>query len=120
VLCLHHDTLAIERRFDGHTDDVVWIEADNSSERGSGKMVASYDNSMMTIIWDAQTGQELARVEPYGDIRVAAWMKNGQIAFGTVTEICIQRYANIAIQEIRKETLPSLTLIQQKTCHNGR
>jgi hypothetical protein len=37
---------------------------------------------MMTIIWDVQSGQEVARVEPYGDIRVAAWMKNGQVAFG--------------------------------------
>jgi hypothetical protein len=82
ILCLHHDTLAIDRRFTGHADDVVWIEADNYSEKGAGKMIASYDNSMMTIIWDAQSGQEVARVEPYGDIRVAAWMKNGQVAFG--------------------------------------
>lgn len=82
IMCLHHDTLAIERRFTGHSEDVVWIEVDNFSETGAGRMVASYDAKMMTIIWDLLTGRTIARLEPYGDIRVAAWMRNGTIAFG--------------------------------------
>jgi hypothetical protein len=86
ILSLHHDTLAVERRFIGHKDDVLWIEADNMSDRGGGRMIASYDNSMKTIFWDVMDGEEKARVEPYGDIRVAAWMKNGHISFGTWTK----------------------------------
>lgn len=82
ILCLHHDTLAIERRFTGHAEDVVWIEVDNHSESGAGRMVASYDAKNMTIVWDLVTGRTIARLEPYGDISVAAWMRNGTIAFG--------------------------------------
>ena len=82
IMCLHHDTLAIERRFTGHAEDVVWVEVDNNSETGAGRMVASYDAKMMTIIWDLLTGRTVARLEPYGDIRVASWMRNGTIAFG--------------------------------------
>jgi hypothetical protein len=83
VLVLHHDTLAIERRFAGHAGaDVLWIEVDNHSERGSGRMVASYDARHLTIVWDLFTGEQLQRVEPYEDILVAAWMRNGIVAFG--------------------------------------
>ena len=57
VLVLHHDTLAIERRFAGHAGaDVLWIEVDNHSERGAGRMVASYDARHLTIVWDLFTG----------------------------------------------------------------
>jgi hypothetical protein len=87
ILALHHDTLDIERRFTGHAEDVAWIEVDNYSETGAGRLVASYDLKMMTIIWDVLTGRTVARLEPYGDIRVAAWMRNGTIAFGMNCEI---------------------------------
>jgi hypothetical protein len=84
VLVLHHDTLAIERRFAGHAGaDVLWIEVDSHSERGAGRMVASYDARHLTIVWDLFTGEQLQRVEPYEDILVAAWMRNGIVAFGT-------------------------------------
>jgi hypothetical protein len=82
ILCLHHDTLEVERKFEGHVEDVVWIETDNHSETGAGRLVASYDTKSMTIIWDLLTGRTIARLEPYGDIRVASWMRNGTIAFG--------------------------------------
>jgi hypothetical protein len=83
VLVLHHDTLAIERRFAGHAGaDVLWIEVDNHSERGAGRMVASYDARHLTIVWDLFTGEQLQRVEPYEDILVAAWMRNGIVSFG--------------------------------------
>ncbi|KAI4728063.1 hypothetical protein E4T49_04202 [Aureobasidium sp. EXF-10728] len=82
VLCLHHDTLAIERRFDRHQEDVLWIYADTVSERGAGRLAVSYDAGHTAIVWDISTGDEIARFASYEHIRVAAWMKNGNIAFG--------------------------------------
>lgn len=82
ILCLHHDTLAIERRFERHREDVSWIAVDNISERGAGRLVASYDSGSTSIIWDLLTGDEVARFASYEQIRVAAWMRNGNVAFG--------------------------------------
>jgi hypothetical protein len=82
VLCLHHDTLAIERRFDRHREDVRWIAADTVSERGAGRLAVSYDAGHTAIVWDIATGDEIARFAAYEEIRVATWMHNGSIAFG--------------------------------------
>lgn len=82
ILCLHHDTLAIERRFDRHQEDVLWICADTISERGAGRLAVSYDTGHTAIVWDISTGDEIARFAAYEQIKVAAWMKNGNIAFG--------------------------------------
>ncbi|KAF2196764.1 hypothetical protein GQ43DRAFT_484676 [Delitschia confertaspora ATCC 74209] len=82
ILCLHHDTLAIERRFSRHREDVSWISVDNVSERGAGRLVVSYDAGSTAIVWDLFTGDEVARFASYEQIRVASWMKNGNVAFG--------------------------------------
>jgi len=82
ILCLHHDTLAIERRFISHQEDVLWIAVDNCSERGAGRLVVSYDASLTTIVWDLLSGKEVARFASFEEIKVAAWMRNGNIAFG--------------------------------------
>lgn len=82
VLCLHHDTLAIERRFDRHLEDIKWIAADTVSERGAGRLAVSYDAGHTAIVWDISTGDEIARFAAYEEIRVATWMRNGNIAFG--------------------------------------
>lgn len=82
VLCLHHDTLAIERRFDRHLEDVQWIAADTVSERGAGRLAVSYDAGHTAIVWNISTGDEVARFAAYEEIRVATWMRNGCIAFG--------------------------------------
>lgn len=82
ILCLHHDTLAIERRFERHREDVLWISADIVSERGAGRLVVSYDVGQTTIVWDLMTGGEVARFASFEEIRVATWMRNGNIAFG--------------------------------------
>jgi hypothetical protein len=84
ILCLHHDTLAIERRFTGHREDVSWISADNVSEQGAGRLVVSYDAGNTAICWDLLTGGEVARFASYEQIRVATWMRNGNVAFGMV------------------------------------
>ncbi|EAW13249.1 WD40 repeat domain-containing protein [Aspergillus clavatus NRRL 1] len=82
INCLHHDTLALERKFDHHKADISFISVDNVSERGAGRLVASYDQGQTTIVWDLFTGAELARFAAFEHLRVAAWMRNGNVAFG--------------------------------------
>ncbi|KAF2018937.1 hypothetical protein BU24DRAFT_342511 [Aaosphaeria arxii CBS 175.79] len=82
IYCLHHDTLAIERRFERHREDISWISVDNVSDRGAGRLVVSYDAGSTAIVWDLLTGEEVARFASYEQIRVASWMRNGNVAFG--------------------------------------
>lgn len=86
IICLHHDTLAIERRFDGgkdgHEEPIVFLCADNVSERGAGRLLVSYDAGKVAIVWDLFTGQQVARFGSYHTIGAAAWMRNGNIGFG--------------------------------------
>lgn len=82
IICLHHDTLAVERRFEKHSDRVLGISVDNVSERGAGRLIVSFDAGRTAIVWDLFTGEEVTRFQYYEDIKVAAWMKNGQIACG--------------------------------------
>lgn len=82
VLCLHHDTLAIERRFQKHTDDIQLIAVDNVSETGAGRLVVTYDTKQTAIVWDLFTGEQISRFASYESLKVAAWMRNGNIAFG--------------------------------------
>lgn len=82
ILCLHHDTLAVERRFQRHTEHVLLLSVDNVSEHGAGRLVVSYDIGQTAIIWDLFNGDEIARFASYEHIRVASWMRNGNVAFG--------------------------------------
>ena len=81
IICLHHDTLAVERTFELHKERILFVSVDNASDR-PGQYVVSYDASQTAIIWDLFTGEERTRFASYEPIRVAAWMKNGNIAFG--------------------------------------
>jgi WD40 repeat protein len=74
--------LKIERRFERHREDVSWISVDTTSERGAGRLVVSYDAGSTAIVWDLLTGDEVARFASYEQIRVATWMRNGNVAFG--------------------------------------
>jgi hypothetical protein len=82
ILSLHHDTLALDRRFEKHDQDILFISVDNVSERGAGRLVVSYDAGQTAIVWDLFTGQEISRFASFELIRVAAWMRNGNVAFG--------------------------------------
>lgn len=82
ILILHHDTLAIERRFERHREDIKWIAVDNVSEQGAGRTAVSYDAGHSTVVWDILTGREIARFVAYDAINVAQFMRNGNIAFG--------------------------------------
>lgn len=82
ILCLHHDTLAVERRFALHQDRIAFICVDNVSERGAGRLVVSYDYAQTAIVWDLFTGSEISRFASFEPLHVAAWMRNGNVAFG--------------------------------------
>ncbi|PKY00069.1 WD domain protein [Aspergillus campestris IBT 28561] len=82
ILCLHHDTLALECRFESHQADVRFICVDNVSERGAGRLVVSYDTGKTAIVWDLFTGSVIARFASFEELQVAAWMRNGNVAFG--------------------------------------
>jgi len=82
IICLHHDTLAVERRFTHHNNDVQFISVDNVSERGAGRLVVTYDVGQTAIVWDLFTGSEHARFAAFEPLQVAAWMRNGNVAFG--------------------------------------
>ena len=45
--------------------------------------MVSYDAGSTAIVWDLLTGDEVARFASYDQIRVASWMRNGNVAFGT-------------------------------------
>lgn len=87
ILCLHHDTLAVERRFSSHQEDIQFISVDNVSERGAGRLVVSYDVGQTAIVWDIFTGTEIARFASFEHLRVATWMRNGNVAFGRENDI---------------------------------
>lgn len=82
IVCCHHDTLTIERRFSRHTEEVSLLAVDMVSERGAGRLVVSYDIGQTAIVWDLMTGDEIARFASYEHLTVAAWMRNGNVAFG--------------------------------------
>ncbi|KAF5696193.1 WD domain-containing protein [Fusarium globosum] len=82
VVCCHHDILTIERRFSRHADEIQLLAVDNQSEAGGGRFVFSYDAGQTAIVWDLMTGNEISRFACSDHLTVAAWMKNGNVAFG--------------------------------------
>ncbi|KAI5815327.1 WD40-repeat-containing domain protein [Pyronema omphalodes] len=81
VVVVRHDSLALERRFEGHTEEVTVIAVDNSSGTLPTRIV-TVDTSKTAIIWSLENGVEISRFVAYDDIQSAAWMKNGNLAFG--------------------------------------
>lgn len=94
IVCCHHDTLTIERRFSRHSDDVQLLAVDNQSETGGGRLVVSYDAGQTAIVWDLMTGDEVARFASYETLTVAAWMRNGNVAFGEW--LCLQKSGQVS------------------------
>jgi hypothetical protein len=82
IVCCHHDTLTIERKFLKHTEEIQLLAVDNQSEKGCGRCVVSYDAGYTAIVWDLMTGDEISRFVSYDQITAAAWMRNGNVAFG--------------------------------------
>ncbi|KAH8677300.1 hypothetical protein BX600DRAFT_121791 [Xylariales sp. PMI_506] len=82
VVVAHHDSLTIERRFSRHSAEVQLLAVDTQSDIGAGRLVVSYDVDMTAIVWDLMTGDEVARFSSYENLTCAAWMRNGNVAFG--------------------------------------
>ena len=76
--------MALERRFTKHKENVQWISVDNVSDRGAGRSVVSYDVNQEAIVWDLFNGSEISRFAAFESILIAAWMRNGNVAFGTL------------------------------------
>ncbi|OAA46175.1 WD40 repeat-like-containing domain protein [Metarhizium rileyi] len=83
IVCCHHDSLTIETRFSRHTGAVEFLAVDNQSEAGGGRLVVSYDTSETALIWDLMTGDVVATLNCTDICTTAAWMRNGNVAFGT-------------------------------------
>lgn len=83
IVCCHHDTLTIERRFSRHSEEVQLLAVDNQSEHGGGRFVVSYDAGQTAIVWDLMTGDEITRFASYDHLTAVAFMRNGNVAFGT-------------------------------------
>ncbi|KAK7949112.1 uncharacterized protein PG986_009998 [Apiospora aurea] len=82
IVVAHHDSLTIERRFSRHSAEVQLLAVDTQSDIGAGRLVVSYDTDMTAIVWDLMTGDEVARFASYENLTCAAWMRNGNVAFG--------------------------------------
>ena len=82
IVCLRHGSLTVDRRFEKHRAPIQLLSVDNVSERGQGRLVASYDADQVAILWDLLSGDELSRFSSFQPLKVAAWMKNGNVAFG--------------------------------------
>ncbi|PCD22211.1 hypothetical protein AU210_016003 [Fusarium oxysporum f. sp. radicis-cucumerinum] len=109
VVCCHHDTLTIERRFSGHADEVQLLAVDNQSEAGGGRFVVSYDAGQTAIVWDLMTGDEISRFACYDHLTVAAWMKNGNVAFGN-TKGSIIMFEPSTSQHVSSRTIDKIAV----------
>lgn len=121
ILCLHHDTLALDRRFTKHTADVSLISVDNVSERGAGRLVVSYDVSQAAIVWDLFSGNQVSHFASFEPMRVAAWMRNGNVAFGKLKATQSSRSLELtSTQVIPKARLSSLSHLHPNMCARRR
>ncbi|TVY73761.1 hypothetical protein Focb16_v005978 [Fusarium oxysporum f. sp. cubense] len=109
VVCCHHDTLTIERRFSRHADEVQLLVVDNQSEAGGGRFVVSYDAGQTAIVWDLMTGNEVSRFACYDHLTVAAWMKNGNVAFGN-TKGSIIMFEPSTSQHVSSRTIDQIAV----------
>ncbi|KAJ3489557.1 hypothetical protein NLG97_g5975 [Lecanicillium saksenae] len=100
VVCCHHDSLTIERRFTGHQHEVLLLAIDNHSQYGGGRIAATYDSARIVMIWDLMTGEILKNFTPVANCQITAlaWMRNGNLAFGdtnggiTIFEVATQEH----------------------------
>lgn len=120
ILVLHHNTLTIERRFALHREDVLWIAVDNVSDRGSGRLAVSFDVGKTAIVWDVLSGGEVARFSAYEHMRVASFMRNGNIAFGMEAFGQDRSIETNLVQQMIKATSYSLNLQHRSTSRRAR
>lgn len=77
---------------------------------------------MTAIVWDLMTGDEVARFASYENLTCAAWMRNGNVAFGMLFgsgTIGIGSRADCA-QAILREASYCSSLRHQNTSRQGQ
>ncbi|KAL1867441.1 hypothetical protein VTK73DRAFT_4179 [Phialemonium thermophilum] len=109
IVCCHHDTLTIERRFSRHSDEIQILAVDNLSDNGRGRLAVSYDASQKAIVWDILTGDVIAQFAPYEYkyLTCAAWMHNGNVAFGD-SEGSIIQFEHSTAEHLSARTLDQI------------
>lgn len=107
IVCTHHDTLTIRRKFSGHIDEVQFLAVDNERELDAGQFVVSYDSGKTAIVWDLMSGVEIARYTSQEPLSCAAWMRDGSLVFGMYKSPnpCAQERVHNIMQVPRKEAL---------------
>ncbi|KAJ3547806.1 hypothetical protein NM208_g1332 [Fusarium decemcellulare] len=110
ILCCKHGSLVIERRFDGHKEDVKLLVADNTSDEG--RLVVSYDTSQTAIVWDSATGGDVMQFASFEEITAAAWMRDGKVAVGntggSITLVDPMASYTICSRTLEKKTITAL------------
>ncbi|KAG5935493.1 hypothetical protein E4U53_000420 [Claviceps sorghi] len=109
VICCQHDSLAIQRIFSRHSEEIQLLAVDNQSETGGGRLVVSYDAGQNAIVWDLMSGDEVARFTSFGMLTAAAWMRNGNVAFGN-TQGNIILFEPTTSEHISARTLDQLAV----------
>ncbi|KAI4610529.1 uncharacterized protein J4E87_010783 [Alternaria ethzedia] len=86
ILVLHHDTLAIERRFDRHREDVSWISVDTTSERGNAQgNIILFEPSTSEHLSARTIFDPITALAPASDCRTfAIGYLNGSILIATL------------------------------------
>lgn len=96
--------MTIERRFSRHSDEIQLLAVDTQSEKGAGRLVVSYDTGQTAIVWDLMTGDEVARFASYEHLTTAAWMRNGNVAFGERLRLHVGIDMALVLTQYRKHT----------------
>lgn len=90
---------------------------DNVSERGAGRLAASYDAGHSTIVWDILTGREVARFAAYEEINTAQFMRNGNIAFGKLEHL--QSFLRVIILTLGTGNIQGTVILFEPSTHEN-
>lgn len=102
----------MERRFERHTEKVTILAVDSINPEQP--RVVSIDESRNAIVWDLDSGDEIATYRSEDEITVATWMKNGNLVFGrlfnslTVFTVALASYRHPVLDEGRSNSKNSL------------
>ncbi|PHH90425.1 hypothetical protein CDD83_3662 [Cordyceps sp. RAO-2017] len=119
VICCNHDSLTVERVFSGHSRNVRLLAVDNQSEMGGGRLVVSHDTKLETYVWDLMTGNQIAHFEAYDNFTAVAWMRNGNIAFGSSQGI-ITLFEPTTSEHIVSRTIDQIAVTALAPCADCR
>ncbi|KAH7161750.1 WD40-repeat-containing domain protein, partial [Dactylonectria macrodidyma] len=85
VICCRHNSLEIQRVFEGHSAKVDLLVADAHKGYSASEIIFSYDGSKVGICWDLLTGREKVQFVTREVLTAAIWLNNRKIALGFAT-----------------------------------